>query len=560
MKRLKKGHNMKIQIPKFLQNEFEEYIKTNQNSPIKSDRGQERLNKLLNRIYGAMYLKIVQYNQNYPQHISIKYFRKITTNDRYIYFILKFFDEKKYIVPIRTKNGNKSYSPGGKGSAYYFTDQFLNKIKNSECIEDKQSELFIIEQEKQYKSEVEAESEQKLKELYNQKQIQVVKQSMQNLKHLHFVPDRTDKEIAYTKNLYESNIIKFDYRIYSPFSKTNKHYIECGWVVDDEGEEIKELRDWHASGFQMLQMINAKHNQNVEEENKWIEGLLQDKDGLYIRVSKLCGWNYGKEYMKRNCQWFINSNPKYKQEFIANGVCEGLNRVQNEILKLFYEHTPKMFKMLADYETYIDHGKEKSAIWKEIFYYETICRSALETKFEFRTYGKHDSISCAAKYCTEENREKFDREWMNMKYGKIFKQQPKPVTKQVEQHEIFNQDEHLTVDKLYDYYENYYYTGKANVDKLTNNEQMIWRKFNTIFNSVWSNVDCGNILEGRKLIGEDWMSRRDKAEETIKNTISKTIKWLEKIQTECGNEIFKHIVLTLFQSGQKQVLFYNKGE
>ena len=545
---------MKVYIPKFLQVEFEEFIKTDQKSPVKSDRGQERLIKLLNKFYGALYLKIVEYNQNYPQNISIKYFKKITTSNAYIYFILRFFKSKNYIVPVITKNGHNSYLPGSKGSAYFFTDQFLNKIKNNETVEDKQIEQFLAEQENQQKIEAEVKSEQRLKELYNQKQIQIVKQSMQNLKYLHFVTDQKNKEIIYTKNLYESNIVKFDYRIYSPFSKTKKHFIACGWVVDDEGQEIKQLGDWHASGFQMLQFINAKHNENVEDENKWIESLLQHKKGLYIAVSELCGWNYGKEYMKRNCQWFINSDPRFKQEFMKYGVCKEKNVVQNGIMNLFYKHAPKMFKMLAEYETYIDHGKVKSAIWKEIFKYETIYRSYLETKFDFRTYSKHDSINCAEKYCTKENMDKFNSEWRKIKYGKLFSQQKK----EVEKHDVFNEEDHITVDKLFDYYQNYYCMGLVAAPILKGKEQLLWREFNQkIFQPVWYNVDCGNILEGRRLEGENWMSRRDEAKELINQTIKRAIKGLERIQTKYGNVVYKDIVLTMFQS-QNKIMFYNK--
>lgn len=547
---------MNIIIPTFLQQQFEEYMKSNDETlPFKKQSTKKQFVQTFNKFYCTLYYKIIQQSNNCPTNISIQFFRKFVNSNEKLYFILNFFKSNNYIIPVQTKNGNNSYGVG-RGSYYYFTKEFLEKVNNSQGFVDEEANKFVEEQEQQHKAEVVAESEKLLKSIFNsQKVVSEVKYCMQNLKQLQFICNENNDEVNLTKKWYKNNIVKFNYRIYSPFSCTSKHYIKMGCVVDVEGNSIDELADWHASGVQMLEFIMKNKIKDCDDEIIWLESLFAEGN-FYQAVAKRLGWNYKLKYYKDMVQWFINSNPIFKQQFLKNGICTEKNKNQNAMMGLFSKNTPKLFKFLAEYETYNDHGRVKSAIWKLIHKTETLINSHLvpviENRFNTKIYTKHDSVNCVEELCTKENELIVKSIWNNFKQQQLFGK------KEVKQHEVFNEEDHITVDKLFDYYQNYYCMGLVAAPILKGKEQLLWREFNQkVFQPVWKNVDCGNILEGRRLEGENWMSRRDQAKELINQTIKRAIKGLERIQTKYGNVVYKDIVLTMFQS-QNKIMFYNK--
>lgn len=549
----------KILLPKFIQQQFEQYMQINSDDlPFKKQSTKKQFVQTFNMFYCNLYQKIVVDSNNSPTNISIQTFKKITNSNEKIYFILNFFKNKNYIIPIVNKKGNKHYCIGKKGASYKFTDQFLNKVENSQGVIDQEANRFVLQINEQYKAQVESESDKLLKDVFNnQKRINEVKHCMNNLKQLRFVCDQTSDQINLTKKWYKNNIVKFNYRIYSPFSSTNKQYIKMGCVVDQNNNSINELYDWHASGIQMLEFIMKSKIKDCKAELEWIESMF-DQGNFYTAVANSLGWNYNLKYNKNMVQWFINSNPAFKQEFLKNGVCREKNVNENAIMGLFNKNTPKLFKFLAEYETYNDHGIIKSGIWKLIHKTETLINSYLVPKIELRfntkIYTKHDSFNCNKKYCTEENRLVVKAICDNFKREQIFGK------KEVKQHEVFNEEDHITIDKLFDYYENYYCMGRVVAPILKDQTQILWRQFNLkVFKPVWNNVDCGNILQGRRLQGENWQSRRDQAKEIINNAIHKAIRCLQKIQTKFGNQVYKDIILTMFQT-QKDIIFYGKDE
>ena len=411
---------MNIQIPLFLHNEFEEYVKANQDSlPYKTDSSFIKLERLTEKFYSVLYQTVVLDNKNIPTPISIKQFRKLSTNDRYIYFILAFFEQKNYIIPVRTKNGNKSYSTSKKGSTYQFTDQFLNKISNSQTYQDQEINQFLEKMEQEYEQEVEQTNEELLNKVFGNKElIGLVKGSMNRLKELSFRTDQENQDINFIKRLYNKNTVKFNYRIYSPLSATKRIYRNCGWVVNQDGKRICEFYDLHASGFQMLQIIASRKIKGSEKEIKWLDSLFNTGD-FYLAVRNKLGFKYKREYMKNVLQWFINSNPAFKQEYIETGCCPKKNKVENKLMELFYKNCPKIFKYLADYETYSDHGVTKSAIWKQIHSTETEFLCKLADLCKFKTYQLHDSLQAEFKFCSPEFKRRIELLWYKLKNGTI---------------------------------------------------------------------------------------------------------------------------------------------
>ena len=291
--------------------------------------------------------------------------------------LMKFFEEKGLVVPVRNENGNKSYSSGSdqynsRSTVYYIPLQLVLEMEKyeadhgifGECIEIEVSKKNIFYN----------------KEIKKIDTVQIIRPEIldeMNSPYKDFRKWPTDWEqidiirisdIDYDENKFmqiarENNIqnpVELLQRCKGSAMKTKLSHgrvLRYGWnrlskclraAVKYHGEEVAEGGDYHNADFRMLVVLAWMKRDLYNIDKQQIDQFEADvKAGIYKLMDQWTEYKYGVDRVKELMLTFKNATNDSKRWFTQFKLSDV--EAMREIKQRLIQHYPTITNMLLNY-------------------------------------------------------------------------------------------------------------------------------------------------------------------------------------------------------------------
>lgn len=299
---------------------------------------------------------VVKKYSKYGAEISLNELHKVSGMRKPVFLqLMNIFELRGLVVPIRNKNGEKSYTGGddkfsARATIYYIPLQLVLQMEKyeaehgevGECIEIQTSKNNVFYNKKEKKSEVMNWVKDAINSPYKDfrkqntdwEQIDMVRISdidYDEEKFLQFA----DKE--YLKRCRNSKVERIHGRIVRYGWNHLKKCLRDAVLYHGEGVDIGA--DYHNADFRMLVILawiwKDEYCLNEEEIERFNDDV---KEGLYKKFNKETNEKHGEEKIKQLLLTFKNATNECKRNFAVK-----------EIKELMQQHYPTITSMLMNY-------------------------------------------------------------------------------------------------------------------------------------------------------------------------------------------------------------------